>query len=883
LIKNFYILFLTSLLFLFYGIDLVAQKLPSASQSKSTDSSRVVLPSSSNIPALVEKTNDSVSVDAKVSKSGLDSIITYSATDTVVFRMKSKKMRLRGDAKLLYKEQNLESEIIELSFTESLLTAEGVKDSVGKISGYPKFTDRGETFYGQMIKYNFRSKKGSIVFGETEVDDGFYFAERIKKKSDNDLYLENGCFTTCDDPDPHYYFGSPKMEVIVKDRVFVDPIIFYVEDMPVFAVPFGMFFSMQSGRKSGLIIPSFFFSQSRGVTLENFGVYLALSDYYDTRFTMDFFSKGGFTFKNYTQWKYQDILSGNLTLEFGRTRFNPDEEYDQNYRILFNHDQSFSPSERIVANLNFSSQDYNRNTQWNQNQRVIQEITSNAAYSKSFDNGSSFSTAYSRNQNIINGSYTQTPNMSFTLPQYSPFKSMVSSDNWLRDITFSYSGNAAYTDRRTITEFSNADTTIIDTLESWSSKITHNPRLSITLPKISYFTFTPYVNFGLNNYFRRGTIYYDLVDSTAKTSYEDGFFSEYTYSAGISMSTRIYGMAKPKIFGINAIRHTLQPNFSFSFRPDQSDPNLGFYDSYYNPVADAFITYSRFLSDGGGIASNQFSSSLNYSFVNNIQAKIAQGDTLEDKSVDILSFNIGGNYDFAKSFRRLSDVSLSFHSSTLAGVNFSGNSRFTPYDEVWVVDSVTNQRRILQTNNLLISEGKGLARLTNLTLSLSTGFNSQGEFSTSENDFEGSIKDSSGVSLGERFVKRLNKEEDLFDFYGDSRPGFSKFTIPWSVNFNVNYNYSMPTIATTTQALTIGSNFTFNITPTWYFNGSVQFDLLSREILSPVVNIRKDLHCWELNFTWYPVGYNQGFFLRFNIKSPLLKDLKWEQRSSDFF
>jgi len=825
--------------------------------------------------------NDSLEVNAIASKSGLDSVVTYSATDTVVFRMKSKKMRLRGDAKLNFKQQNLESEIIVLSLTESLLTADGVEDSLGKIRGYPKFTDKGETFYGKTIKYNFKSKKGSIVFGETEVDDGFYFAERIKKKSENDLYLENGCFTSCDDPHPHYYFGSPKMEVIVKDRVFVDPIIFYVEDMPVFAVPFGMFFSMQSGRKSGLIIPSFFFSDSRGVTLENFGVYLALSDYYDTRFTMDFFSKGGFTFKNYTQWKYQDILSGNLALEFGRTRFNPNEEYAQNYRILFNHNQSFSPNERIVANLNFSSQDYNRNTQWDQNQRIIQEITSNASYSKSFDNGSSFAIAYNRNQNIINGSYTQTPNMSFTLPQYSPFKSMVSSDNWLRDITLSYSGNASYTDRRTVTEYSTGDTTISDTLDSWSSKVTHSPRLSITLPKISYFTFTPYVNFGLNNYFRKATKFYDTNDSTEKTSYQDGFFSEYTYSAGLSMSTRIYGMAKPKIFGVNAIRHTLQPNFSFSFRPNQSDPSLGFYDTYYNPETNTSVTYSRYQADGGGIASRQFSSSLNYSFVNNIQAKIAQGDTLEDKSVDLLSFNIGGNYDFAKSYRRLSDINVSFHSTTLPGVNFSGSSRFTPYDEVWVADSITQQWKTFQTNNLLISEGKGLARMTNLTLSLSTGFNSQGEFSTSPNQDESLTSDS--ISLGDRFAGRINHADDDFDFHGDNNPGYSKFVLPWSLNFNINYNYSRPSIAIENQSLTVGSNFTFNITPTWYFNGSVQFDLLSREILSPVINIRKDLHCWELNFTWYPVGFNQGFYLRFNIKSPLLKDLKWEQRSSDFF
>jgi hypothetical protein len=815
----------------------------------------------------------------KVPNSGLDTVVTYSASDTIVFRVRAKKMRLRGQADVLYSRQNLKAEIIEMDFNKNLMHAEGVEDTTGNLYGYPQFSDNGEAFFGKIINYNFKTQKGAIVFGETEVDEGFYFAEKIKKKSANELFLKNGRFTTCDAPHPHYYFGSPTMEVIVNDRVFVDPIIFYVEDMPVFAVPFGMFFTLQNGRQSGLIIPSFFFSKNRGVTFENFGVYLALSDYYDTRFTVDFYSKGGFNLKNYTQWKYQDIFVGNMALEFGRTRFNSEEEYVRNWKFMLNHHHSFSPQEQIVANLNFSSQDYNRNTKWNQRERQVQSITSNASYSKSFDNGASFSAGYSRTQNIITNSYSQTPGISYTLPQYSLFKSFVASDSWLRDITFSYTGNVTYQDRRDITVIETVDTTYSNTSNTWSSKIQHSPRLSITLPKLSYFTFTPYINFSLNNYFRKGKKYFDMQDSTEKTNYEYGFYSEYSYNTGISMSTRIYGMAKPKIFGVNAIRHTLQPNFSFSFRPDQSNPDLGFYDSYYNPVTKMNVQYSNYQADGGGIASRQLSSSLNYSFVNNISVKIAQSDTVEDKTVDLLSFNINGNYDFAKDFRRLSDVSVSFHSTTLPGMNFSGNTLFTLYDEVWDVDN-NNNPVIIPTNDLLISVNKGLARMTALRLSLSTGFSSEGIFTSLPVE---EATESDTIGLGERFARRVNAKDQGFDFFGDQRPGYSKFTLPWSLSFNFNYSYNRPTIANKTQSLTVGTNFTFKITPTWYFDGSVQFDLLNREIVSPVINIRKDLHCWELFVTWYPTGYSQGFYLRFNIKSSLLKDLKWEQRSSDFW
>lgn len=835
----------------------------------------------------IESVRDASEIDTSIvikpkSKSGLDTVVIYSARDSVIFFLYDKKMKIQGKANLLHKEQNLESEIIVLDFQESSLNADGVEDSTGKLIGYPKYTDKGETFFGKSLKYNFKSKQGLIVFGETEIDDGYYFAQKVKKKGVNQMYLEEGCFTTCDHPHPHYYFGSSKMELLVQDRVFIEPITFYVEDMPIITVPLGLFFSLQKGRRSGLVIPSFFFSNTRGVTLDNFGVYLALSDYYDTRFTADYFSKGGFTLKNFTQWKYQDILSGNLRLEFGRTRFNPNDEYTRNWNFIFSHNQSITPQDRIVANLNFSSQDFNRNTQWNQNQRIVQDITSNASYSSSFDNGSSFAVSYNRSQNIITNAYTQTPSISFTLPQYSPFKSFVTSDNWLSNITLSYSGNANYQDRKTVTSAQIGGETVADTIYSYSSKITHNPRLSITLPKVSHFTFTPFLNFGLNNYFRRLNKLYDLADSSETKEYENGFFSEYSFDAGIAVSTKLYGMMKPKLFGINAVRHTLQPNFSFSFRPDQSNPDLGFYSSYLNPITNTEIVYSRFETDGGGIASRQFSGALNYQFLNSFSAKIRQGDTLEDKTVDFFSFNLSGNYDFAKTFRRLSDVGLSFHSSTIPGINFSGNSRYTLYNEEFVIDSITQSRSVIPTNDLLVSSGKGPARLTNLGISLSTGFSSSGALSNVQSDREQDIV-SDDLSLGERFSQRINKQDEFIDFFGESVPGYSRFAPPWTINFSVNYNYSRPTIAAKTETFTIGSNFTFSLTPTWFLNGSVQFDVLTGEIVSPILNVRKDLHCWELNFIWYPTGFNRGFYLRFNVKSPMLKDLKYEQRSSDFF
>ncbi len=832
----------------------------------------------------INKTDSLLQIKVK-SKSGLDTIVNYSSKDTAVFYLKTRMMRLRGNSKLSYKQQTLEAEVIELNFNNSQLYANGVRDSNNRLIGYPKFTDKGEIFYGESMAFNFKTNKGVITVGETAISDGYYSGDKIKRITENELFVQNGCYTTCDKPHPHFYFGSPQMKVAVGDKIYIDPIIFYVEDLPVFALPFGLFFSQQSGRKSGLILPAFFFSGNRGVTLENLGVYLALSDYYDTKFSVDFYSKGGFNLKNFTQWKYQDMLSGSFRFEYGKSRFNPNEGFSKNWLFALNHNQSISPQEQAVVNLNFSSNDRNRNTQWDQTQRVVQEISSNASYSKSFDNGSSLSLAYGRSQNIITSTYSQSPSLSFNLPQWYPLKSSVSSDSWLRELSISYSGNANYNDSKIITVNNfvvSPDSVRKDTSFSniWSGKITHSPRISFILPKLSYFTFTPYISFGLNNYVRRSTNYRDMTDSTIKSDVEYGFFSEYTYSAGISMSTRLFGMMKPNLFGIKAIRHTFQPNFSFSFRPDQSSPKDGFYGEYYDSLSQQNVKYSRYEKDGGGLASSYLSGAINYSFVNSISIKLNQADTVEEKPIDILGFTISGYYDLVKKFRKLSDASLSFHTASIAGFNINGGTSFNFYEEE-VKSNYLGRDSIVLTDRYLIAAGKGLARMTNFNLNLSTGFSSETGFGGGIGQTDAKKKDS--IGLGERFSKKINYSEEFFDFFGDESPGYSPLKLPWSVGLNLMYNYSMPNIRQKSQSLTLGTNLTLNLTPTWFISGALQIDLITKQIVSPVITVKKDLHCWELNFTWYPIGYNQGFFLHFGIKSPQLRDLKYEERNSDFF
>ncbi len=155
---------------------------------------------------------------ARVSNSGIDTIVVISARDSAHFSLSKKTLRLRGTSDVKYRTQHIEADLIIMDFNSSTMAAEGAMDSSGVIKGFPVFTDAGEEFAGESMTYNFSTGKGRVKFGETSVEGGFYYGSRIKRVDEKTAFVENGCFTTCDAAHPHFYFNSPTMKVSARRR-----------------------------------------------------------------------------------------------------------------------------------------------------------------------------------------------------------------------------------------------------------------------------------------------------------------------------------------------------------------------------------------------------------------------------------------------------------------------------------------------------------------------------------------------------------------------------------------------------------------------------------------------------------------------------------------
>jgi hypothetical protein len=139
--------------------------------------------------------------------------------------------------------------------------------------------------------------------------------------------------------------------------------------------------------------------------------------------------------------------------------------------------------------------------------------------------------------------------------------------------------------------------------------------------------------------------------------------------------------------------------------------------------------------------------------------------------------------------------------------------------------------------------------------------------------------------LGRRFNKRLVTEEILQhqNLWGNNDFGFSHLNIPWSLNLSLTFSYNRNLLDRIDRRCDLNTGFNFTLAESWKVTTSFQYDFINEKIIVPQLSLTKDLCCWELTASWYPVGYSAGFYLRFGIKSSQLQDLKIEKRDSPLY
>ncbi|MEM8893672.1 MAG: putative LPS assembly protein LptD, partial [Bacteroidota bacterium] len=519
--------------------------------------------------------------------------IDYSAVDSIYFDMTEQNVYLYGASQIDYGQIKLEADRIKINWIDNTIEADYTSDSTGRKIGKPIFTEKGQSYETDEMTYNFRSRKAIIKGIITQQGEAYVQGETVKKNPEDELFIRNARYTTCNLAEPHFHISSRRLKAIPGNKVISGPFNLAFQEVET---PLGFFFGMfpQPRKKtSGVIVPSYGEENRRGFFLRDGGYYWAASDYADFRVTGDIYSKGGYSLNVNNNYKKRYAYSGGLRFSYNRFLSDePTESLDtKDFSLNWSHRPESKGTSRFSSSVNIRTNSYNQNNNLvdqDFNQSISAQFSSNVSYSKTFK-GSPFNIS----ANVRHNQNVQTRIVTITAPEFTsnmnriyPFKNVRSLNRGiLGKLNFSHTFSARYDisngpvpttpgvdvvnrdpEFDSLLAFNGEN--LGDILERAQFGGQHRVPLSTSFTAFKFLTVSPNLNYTELWYTRELNYTYDSELQGVRVDTLNGFTRAGFYNFGASLNTRLYGTKYFSRGKIAAIRHVLTPQVGFSYSPD---------------------------------------------------------------------------------------------------------------------------------------------------------------------------------------------------------------------------------------------------------------------------------------------------------------------------
>ena len=854
----------------------------------------------------------------RAKKNGIEAPVNYTAEDSIVYDATTGIAHLYGSSNVDYQNMNLKSEKIYLSLDSSLVRATGAKDTTqafrdknngDSIKGSPVFKMGNDQYESDTMAYNFKSKKGMISGVYTEQQEGFMRGEIAKRDSSGIIYMQHGRYTTCDKPHPDFYIALSRAKVRPNKDVIFGPAYLVVADVPLpLAIPYG-FFPFSKKYSSGFIMPSYGDESDRGFYLRDGGYYFALSDKWDLKLLGEIYTQGSWGLSAASNYNKRYKYSGSFYFSYQDTRTGdkgmPDYAKQTSFKIQWSHrqDSKANPYSSLSASVNFATSSYERNnlsSMYNPQTMTQSTRTSSVSWSTMFSSiGMSLSATTNLSQNMRDSTIAMTlPDLNINISRFYPFKRkhMAGKERWYEKISMSYTG-----------QISNSITTKEDQLlhsnfaRDWHNGWNHSIPIQASFTLFNYINVTPSFNFYDRMYLQKVKRSWDEEQMKEVRDTTNGFYNVYNWNLSLQASTKIYGFWIPnrKIFGdkIQAIRHVITPQVSFSYSPDFSSSRYGYYDSYQYTDADGNLHYEEYSPYEGalyGYPGRGQTKNVSFSISNNIEAKIkSDKDSTGVKKVSIIDeLGLSMSYNAAAAVHRWSDPSVSLRLKWWKNYTFSMNARFRMY--AYELDD--NGRPYLGNHTQFhfgrMPRFQGFSQNISFTLNpekLRKWFGGGSSDDDNDNYDDGEGTDTNIESnVDDVMEKGKHKAKKKSGSVAETdEDGYMKFSMPWSLTFGygitmrentggrfhktMNYPYQF------TQTLNVSGNI--RISDGWNITFASGYDFNSHDLSMTTASLSRDLHCFNMSASIVLRPYTSyNFTFRCNA-STLTDALKYDKRS----
>lgn len=833
-------------------------------------------------------------------KIDLDAQVVFSAKDSVIL-VRQDSAFMYGESKLSYGDGlKLDASNIEMDLPTNTVFAVGSTDSLGNVTGNPVFNEGGTDYEAKTMEYNFKTRKGYISNVITQQGEGYLTGGTTKKDFDNDYYMKDGRYTTCDNHEcPHFYFNITKLKLRPGKNIVLGPSYMVLAGLPLpIAVPFG-FFPFTDSYASGVIVPTFGDDYQRGFYLSNGGYYFALSDNMDLALTGELYTKGSWGLTAQSNYVKRYKFNGSFNLSYLKSIYgekgSPDYNAQTNFQVLWNHtqDSKANPNMSLSASVNFTTSGYSRNDLGSYYSNSFTENTKSSTVNMTYrfpQSKWSLSTTMNLSQRTQDSTLTVSfPNVTLTMSQIYPFKrkKAAGDEKWYEKIKMSYSG-----------QFQNSLTSKQDLffkkslIRDWRNGFKHNIPISATFNLFKYINVTPQINLTDRMYTSKVRKQWDEVRGIEQADTNYGFYNVWDFNASVSFDTKVYGFFQPLPFlgdKVKMIRHVLTPTVSFTGAPDYGSSFFGYYGTYQRPGTEKPTTYSMFPNTLYGIPGQGRTGAISVSLANNLEMKVkTENDSIGEKKISLIeNLSLSQSYNMAADSLRFSDLNTSILLRLTKGFNLNLNATWDVY--TYALNSSGNPVKI---NKLRIESGKGYGKLRTTGTSFSYTFNNDTfkNLFSKDKDKEDNNKKSSRKSSDESD----DKTEALNDISPEiseektksSDEGYVKWEFPWSlsVNYSINYGYGEFDKAKLEYKSKITQNLSFSgtIRPTknWNFSFSASYNFDTGKLAYMNCNLSRDLHCFTMSASFVPVGPYKSYNFHIAVKSSLLSDFKYDKRSS---
>ena len=832
------------------------------------------------------------------------------ARDSVIedFSSGKKMIYYYGDVKVTYGNLSIKADYMEYNIDDETVFASGVPDTAGVLQGKPEMTENDKAYAMEAVHYNFKSKKAKIKNMITQEEEGILHGENLKMMEDKSINIFKGKYTVCDLDHPHYYLKMTTAKVITEpsQRTVFGPAYVVVEDVPLpLVLPFG-FVPKRPSRASGILFPTFGEETSRGFYMRDLGYYVVLGDHFDVSATTSIYTLGSWSVNLNSRYKLRYKFNGSfgLTYSVDQTgeRGSTDFFQTKNFSVKWSHtqDSKAHPGTSFSASVNFSSPSNSKYNSQSIQSALENQVSSSISYSKTWSK-MSLSINGLHSQNSRDSSYSITlPNFTFNVNRFNPFKrkNAVGKQRFYEQISFSYNTSFQNKVNFTVSELKNPNF-FGDKLKAG---MTH--KFTIGLPSftvLKYFNFSPSVNYGMNWYFQEQSRVFNEETNQVETVTSDQFSTfglSHDFSAGISMSTRIYGtyMFKSKKASLRAMRHMITPSISFSYKPEMGTRANGYMTYNYvdtNGVSKS-VDYNRW---SGGIyspPSKGQTAGMSFSIGNNLEAKIAdKNDTTGTgmKKVKLIdNLKLSGSYNFLADSIKLSTINVSANTTIFQKLGVSANMTLDPY-------AVDERGRKYNEFNIVKEGGFKLFRMTNASASLSWSISGEGKGKGNDGMSTGGSGGNKNTGAGGVTTTTAQSYYNKIYYHpvtGEYIPGgwayYLNPNVPWQISLSYSYSYNK-SYTYANEKLIINHNHSQTLT----FSGQVRLtkdlninvnsglDMSKMKLTTTQLSATYDLHCFAISVSWVPFGQWESWSFRIAAKASALADLLQYKKSSSYW